>query len=468
MTSSNTSTTQESTLRRTVFALACVIVAIGLTVASRAYWLPLVQEANLAEHNNDHNNAADPHAGHDHGHAGHNDAASIELSERGLKNIGFEPYTVSPSNYDKKLVLPAIVVERPGRSQLHITAPLTGVVKEIHSVPGEAVEAGQPLFELRLTHEELVSAQRDYLKNVENLDVVNREIERLKTLGDGVIAGRRILEQEYEQQKLKASLRAEAEAMLLHGITESQIEQILETRRLFQTIIVRAPDHTHQSKHCLTDHLFQVQTLDVAKGEQVEVGRELAVLADHCELHVEGLAFEDDAPQIREVAKAKREVVATQLIKTDRDLPEVRLQVMYVADQIDPVTRAFKVYLSLPNRVALDKTSPDGKRILEWAYKPGQRFQLRVPIETWENQLVMPSTAVVDEGAESYVYRQNGDHFDQMPVNVLHRDQDTVVIANDGALFPGDVIAGSGAYQMHLALKNKAGGGIDPHAGHNH
>ena len=35
-------------------------------------------------------------------------------------------------------------------------------------------------------------------------------------------------------------------------------------------------------------------------------------------------------------------------------------------------------------------------------------------------------------------------------------------------IFPGDVVAGSGAYQIHLALKNKAGGGIDPHAGHNH
>jgi hypothetical protein len=26
----------------------------------------------------------------------------------------------------------------------------------------------------------------------------------------------------------------------------------------------------------------------------------------------------------------------------------------------------------------------------------------------------------------------------------------------------------SGTYQVHLAMKNKAGGGPDPHAGHNH
>jgi len=32
----------------------------------------------------------------------------------------------------------------------------------------------------------------------------------------------------------------------------------------------------------------------------------------------------------------------------------------------------------------------------------------------------------------------------------------------------GSTLAMSGAYEMHLALKNQAGGGVDPHAGHNH
>jgi hypothetical protein len=35
-------------------------------------------------------------------------------------------------------------------------------------------------------------------------------------------------------------------------------------------------------------------------------------------------------------------------------------------------------------------------------------------------------------------------------------------------LFPGDVVAQRGAHQMQMALKNKSGGGVDPHAGHNH
>ncbi len=55
-----------------------------------------------------------------------------------------------------------------------------------------------------------------------------------------------------------------------------------------------------------------------------------------------------------------------------------------------------------------------------------------------------------------------------MAVHIEHRDRSSAVVANDGAVFPGDVVAAKGAYQLHLALKNKSGGGIDPHAGHNH
>jgi hypothetical protein len=53
-------------------------------------------------------------------------------------------------------------------------------------------------------------------------------------------------------------------------------------------------------------------------------------------------------------------------------------------------------------------------------------------------------------------------------VHVQYRDQTSVVIANDGSLFTGDVVAMRSAHQMQMALKNKSGGGVDPHAGHNH
>jgi len=412
----------------------------------------------------------DKHAGHDHnhGHAGHSEDSSIELSANALRNVGYKPIQIEPTTFVKTTTVPAMVVERPGRSQIHITAPLTGVVTKIIPTQGAAIEPGSPMFEIRLTHEELVNTQSNLIRTAESLEVVNREIARLKSLGEGIIAGRRILEQEYEKQKLEASLRAERGALLLRGLRESDVETILSDRKLFQSITVNAPAHGHDSDSCREDHLFHVQELPVKLGQQVEAGQVLCVLADHCELYIEGRAFEDDAMRLREATRNGWKVSAALLVG-QRATEEIDgLKLLYLADHVDPQSRAFRFYLRLPNQVALDQTDSGGIRFLDWRFKPGQRMELRVPVEEWTNQIVLPVEAVVDEGAETYVYQQNGDHFDRVPVHVEYRDQRSVVIANDGAVFPGDVVAARGAYQMHLALKNKSGGGVDPHAGHNH
>ncbi len=449
-----------------LLSVSCLL-AIGIgAFATKSEWMPYLSSGSETANFNG-QQEADPHADHNHSQVGHSEVPSIELSDKGLKNIGYEPFVIEPTDYQRTLTLPAIVVERPGGSQIHITAPLTGIVMKIFAANGQAISPGQPLFELRLTHENLVNAQRDYLTTSATLEIVSREIDRLKGLGKGVIAGKRILEQQYEKQKLEVSLLAEEQAMLLHGLSDGQVQAIRTTGKLFRNLTVYAPEHSDTEEACQGPHLFTIQRLGVAKGEQIEVGSELAVLADHCELHVEGIAFEDDAGEIREAAKDRRNVNARLLRGNSREAEVTGLAILYVADQIDPTSRALKVYLRLPNKIALDRTERD-KRFIEWQYKPGQRMEIRVPIETWEKQIVLPVTAVVKEGAETYAYRQNGDHFDQIPVHVLYRDQESVVIANDGALYPQDIVAGDGVFQMHLALKNMAGGGIDPHAGHNH
>lgn len=460
---------------RRMVVISCLAIAGIAAAATGHLWLPWVKsraaewladkpsQASAAQHDR-----ADGGDDHDHGHEGHSESSSIELSAKALKNIGFQPVTITRAAFSKTVTLPAIIVERPGRSQIHITAPLTGVVSKILPVQGAAIEPGSPLFEIRLTHEELVTAQSNLIRTAESLDVVDREIARLQSLGEGVIAGRRVLEQEYEKRKLEASLRAERQALLLHGLSEQDVESIVRDRKLFQTMVVSAPDHGHEKESCREAHLFHVQELPVKLGQQVEAGQLLCILADHCELYIEGRAFEDDAVRLRKAARDGWEISGS-LIVGDRATEKIDgLKVLYLADHVDPQTRAFGFYLSLPNKIALDQTNADGIHFLDWQYKPGQRLELRVPVEQWTDRIVLPVEAVVEEGAETYVYQQNGDHFDRVPVHVEYRDQQSVVVANDGAVFPGDVVAARGAYQIHLAMKNKSGGGVDPHAGHNH
>lgn len=457
-------------IRKLVWVFTALVLLAGVVTAAalRDRWWPRV--AGGTDANGGSAPVATPvNHDHDHDHA-HDDASSIELSAWALRNIGYEPLTVQLSEYVRTVTLPAMVVERAGRSQIQVTAPMAGVISRIHVEAGMAAEPGSPLFEIRLMHEELVAAQREFLRTAESLDVVRREISRLENVAEGVIAGRRVLEQDYERQKLEASLRAERQALLLHGLTSEQVEEILRSRQLLQSLTVNAPDHEHDDAHgaCADDHLFHVQQLPVVEGQHVEAGETLCVLADHCELYIEGRAYEDDADALRRALRDDLPVSAV-LLSGDKQAEVVHnLRLMYLSDQIDPVSRAFRFYIPLPNEVLLDRVSPRGLRFIEWRFKPGQRMELRVPVQRWNDQIVLPVDAVVEDGAETYVYQQNGDHFDRVPVHVVYRDRQSVVVANDGALFPGDLIAGRGAYQMHLALKNQAGGGIDPHAGHNH
>ena len=422
------------------------------------------------EHDHDHDHESDDHdhEGHAHDHPGHEEASALELSELARKNIGLTTGVVKLQTFVKTVSTPAMAVERPGRSQIQVSAPMTGVVTRIYPVPGEAVQPEQPLFDLRLTHEDLVTAQRDFLRLAEELEVVKREVQRLESAGEGFIAGSRVLQEKYSQQKTEAALHAQRQGLLLHGLTEEQIDQIQQTRTLLQSLTVAAPPFTADDDHQDDiEHLYHVQSISVQRGEHVAAGSTLGVLADHCLLYVEGQAFEDDAERLTRAARDGRGLeVVRPSGGQDGDETEV-LEVVYVADQVDRDSRALRFYLMLPNKLVRDQREGE-HRFVAWEHRPGQRMEVQIPLgEPWRDQIVLPPEAVVEEGVEAFVFQQNRDHFDRKAVHVIYRDKNAVVVENDPKLL-GSTIALAGAYQMQLALKNKSGGGIDPHAGHQH
>lgn len=415
-------------------------------------------------HDDEHASGASDHDNpHDHGAKG---AATIELSPAARRNLGLRTTRVQLADYTRHVAIPAMVTERPGRSQVAIAAPLTGIVTDIHVTPGEAVHPEQPLFRMRLTHEDLVTAQREFLQTAEELDVVRKEIARLQQAGDA-IAGRRILEQQYELQKLEGVARAARQGLLLHGLTNEQIDQIIETRELLQSLVVSAPPFSEDIDHQPVEHLYHVQSLNVKRGQHVAAGEMLAVLADHCLLLVEGQAFEEDAPYLIEAARGALAIEVIDAERSGQDGPSEPLQILHLADQVDPETRALRFYLALPNELSRDQQVGE-HRFVGWRYRPGQRMTIRLPTgEGWKQQIVLPAEAVVDEGAESYVFRRDGGHFDRVPVHVLYRGPDAVVIRQQPDLI-GSSVATRGAYQMHLAIKNRSAPSVDPHAGHSH
>ncbi len=498
------------------------LIVVVVAVATYSRWWPSLsnvidktlasQRSGAIEHSG-HDHSASNHGTHDEPSTDHTQK-SLVLTPQAMKNLGLTPDYLVPvqlSTYRRAITVPAVVVAKPGRSSIIVSSPLNGVVTHVHAVTGEAVMPGDLLFEVRLTYEDLVETQTAYLKTISELQVEDREIARLeKATESGAISGKLLLERRYAKEKLEAFAKSQREALRMHGLSERQVDAIGTDGKLLRDLKIVAPDvdlHDHDDELHLT-HLtvrpasltqaplpplplppdqelghshkqddahthehkpkpLVIDDLQIHKGQAIMAGEKLCSLSDYTQLFIEGKAFENDIAAITETAKRGWAVDA--IISGSSGQESVRgLKLTFVSNSIDPESRTLSMFVELPNEVVRDETNEEGQRFLSWQYRLGQRMELRVPIEEWEKQIVLPVDAVVKDGADWYVFQQNGKTFTRVPVHVRYRDQNSIVIANDGSIYPGDVVALKAAHQMQMAIKNMSGGGADPHAGHSH
>jgi hypothetical protein len=189
-------------------ASVLVVIALGATYS---LWWPTFSSFidRTLQQRRAVNAPVDEHAGHDHGaeghedhaghdHAAHDESTALELNAQALKNLGLSSDYLKPielSDYKRTITIPAIVAAKPGRTQIRVSSPLSGVVTHVHAVTGEAVTAGTLLFEVRLTYEDLVDTQTQFLKTLSELDVERREIARLEEVTQsGAISAKTLLE----------------------------------------------------------------------------------------------------------------------------------------------------------------------------------------------------------------------------------------------------------------------------------
>lgn len=392
---------------------------------------------------------------------------SIVIDDRATRNLGLKVVQVMLADYSPTINVAGEIAEIPGRSRVQVAAPMTGIITAIDIAPGAVIEPSSRLFALRLTHEELVAAQGEYLKLNEELAVVEQDIQLLEGLTQGVgVQNLRL--RKYEKQRLIAERHAKRQQLILHGLSETQVDHIRDTNELIQAFEIEPPIPAGDESR-----RWHVQSLNVELGEHVVVGRKLAVIAAHDTLLVEGAAYEEDATIIRRLIADETPV--SMLVWGDIGPPEKvsGLLVRHLADHVDDDNRVLEFHVRLPN-VAIEKDTPSTDQtvrheFLDWKYKPGQHVEILLPKAVWKKRLVVPAAAVVREGASRFLYLKKGDAFTRTPVSVEFADERSAVLYNDGAVFPGDKIASEGAYQMHLALKSQAGDApVDPHHGHSH
>lgn len=442
-------------------ATLVVVVGLGVTAfVTRDLWQPWLS-------------SEEPTAKADEQQAPVEDAKVLKLSPQARKNLKLVSKPVAIQAYWRTIQVPGIVIDRPGLSDRGITSPAVGIVTQVHAFAGDTVRPGEKLFTLRLFSEYLQSTQSELFKATRETELIKEEHRRLEGLArTGTIAGSRIIELDQRIRRQDGLIQAYRQDLLTRGLTPSQIKQITKGK-FVSTIDVVAPSpvravagHGEIQPVAFVENqpgeslVYEVQELKIELGQQVQAGQLLSVLSNHRLLYIEGHAFKRESLVLEHAAQNGWPVKVEFAEDDSRHWPPLAqtFQIRHLANTIDRASRTFDFFIPLVNQSrAYEK---NGKTFVVWRLRPGQRVRLHVPVEQFENVIVLPAESLVREGPEAYVFRQNGDLFNRIPVHVLHEDRRNVVLANDGSVAPGFYLAQGSAASLNRVLKAQAASGV--------
>ncbi|GAA4463624.1 efflux RND transporter periplasmic adaptor subunit [Novipirellula rosea] len=405
----------------------------------------------------------------------------LEISTQARKNLGLVSAPARPQEYWRTVVIPGEVADRPGLSDRGVTSPAVGVVTAIHAFPGDTMRPGEPLFSLRLFSEYLQATQTQLFKARQETAIVKAEIDRLSgAVSIGAVSRSKMIELESEISRQNTLIQAARQELLTRGLTPEQVQQI-ESGTFVSTVDVVAPpvrDFDAFANRTVPQEIqqvnfvnefaedqpiaYEVQELAVELGQQVQAGQLLANLSNHQMLYIVGHAFKREAAFLEQAAQERRPIEIEFAEDQGGRWPQLdqTFNIRHLSNSIDTNSRTFDFFVPLSNQSR--SYGDQGRVFIVWRFRPGQRARIHVPVEKFDDVFVLPAEAVVREGPEAYVFRQNGDLFKQIPVHVLHEDRRSVVIANDGGITIGAFLAQNSAASLNRVLKSQSASGKEP------
>jgi biotin carboxyl carrier protein len=466
-------------LRYLLTAIVSVVLGAALVVGvvvTRDLWLPLVTPVEPE--------------GEEAAGGAKTDLKIVTVSTQAQLNLGLrEPQRAELTTYWRSIQVPGTIVDRPGLSDRDVPAPAIGVVARIYAYPGSTVRPGDRLIALRLISETMHATQAELFKNVQETQLVEEQRKRLVDAGAAQINPARLLELDNQLKRLAVATKAYRLELQARGLSPAQVDQAAEGKFVAELEVV-APPPTAEDRELVNTPspngaspgesaplAYEVQELKVDLGQQVQAGQTLVTLANHQLLYIEGRSFKREAAYLEQAAQHGWPV---QVDITEDDAAhwpklEQTFTIHHLANALDSESRTFAFYIPLRNQSRA--YLKDGKTHLAWRFRPGQRVRLQVPVEEFgkrdgkdaDKVIVVPATAVVREGPETFVFRQSGPNFTRRPVQVLFEDRQNVVLANDGSLRPGaDYLAQTGAAALNRILKSQSSTGALPPGAHFH
>jgi RND family efflux transporter MFP subunit len=349
---------------------------------------------------------------------------------------------------------------------------------------------------------ELEQLQQELIKAHGTLQMAAAAVERTQQLSDKVLPRKELLAAQTEQQHARSTYDAALRKLRTYGVTEAQIRTILNDgldksvltnlglspqaavqkylvlgkpselfaleadyrqkqgeveslKRQLQILGFSAAGIATVLQRGVPDPILTltapisgaISARQATPGAMVDATEKLLELIDTSLVWIEGDVVEHLLTAVRSGQKARLRVAA---------YPEEVFTgtVRTIGRTVDPDKRTVHLWIEVPN--------PQGRLL------PEMFVTVTLITQAATDALAVPLQAILTEGAEQFVFVENGDTYVRQSV-VLGLKDDRYVEIREG-LFPGDRIVVRGGYELNAVrtVAAQQGQGGDGHAGHTH
>jgi cobalt-zinc-cadmium efflux system membrane fusion protein len=324
---------------------------------------------------------------------------------------GIQTLTLKTAAIPEYLELPAHIDADPTRV-VHVFAPAGGRIIEMKVRPWDRVQKGQLLALLQSS--DLSRAVADYQKARADSQVKQKSLAR----ADDLLAHNAIAQKDFQQ--------AQADAQM------AQAEEGTARTRL--RVLGVDPDHASNELPVFAPRSGVILDVGAAPGEfskSLDAPTPLCTIADISTIWAVGEIYEKDLVG----AKSGQPAEVSLNAYPDKHWPG---RVSVISDAVDPTTRTLRVRVVLAN--------PGGR------LKPSMFGSIRI-LRSSSQGIVVPSSAVIREGSDSYVIvSKSANHYERRAVTLGRAFDSSLEIVK--GLAPGDTIVSDGALLLRAATRD--------------
>ena len=313
----------------------------------------------------------------------------------------------------------------------------------------EAIGTGEPIerIETMLEDDKLGQYRSPLMGSYSRSILAGKLANSAASISSGAISGRVVRTRESEQQQAAVALEAEIEQAVFQTQQDKQKTQAaMDTAKrdlivAEQTLVtlqgITGDTNTNTPKEEFARLKIRsplagtVEQKVYSVSERVASGAELFVIADTSWLWVEADIRGRDWNTI-EVREGDVVTITTPAVENAR----WKATVYFVGRQVDPATGAIPLVARVTNE--------------EGRFRPGLFARMEVPIETIEDAVAVPDSALIDLDGQLSVFVAQGDGFQPVAVDVGARAGTLAEILS--GLHAGQAVVTTGAFVLKSEL----------------